>query len=229
MLNWLWRLFRPNIPPAAETVDRHQISPSVDVQQVSPTPAPLTQNEPEHPLARDWDESAWENYDERVIPGNYSWTYDGITVTYSNSSWEYHEPNTYRPKALSDRFYNELSPDHVDELLSRWGKGTQKGRVREYLEQAAHVSYMRRNHSDEARSLAELLTRQCIQVYSVRCSWTVFAWRAKLLAEQGRPADAVELLTKRLDTCEDDSAREGLLKALRVLERKRGKKGKTTS
>jgi hypothetical protein len=129
---------------------------------------------------------------------------------------------------VGDRFYNELSPQHVNELLAKWGKATQKGRVRGQLEQVAQVAYMRRKHSDEARSLADLLTRQCIQTYSDRCSWMVFEWRAKLLAEQGLTADAVELLTKRLETCREDFERQGLLKALRVLERKRVKKGTRT-
>ena len=103
----------------------------------------------------------------------------------------YHEPDTYQPKALSDRFYNELSPAHVNELLGKWANAPQKGRVREHLERAAQVAYMRRKQSDEARALADLLTRQCIQVYPERCSWTVFDWRAKLLAEHGLTADAL--------------------------------------
>jgi hypothetical protein len=72
---------------------------------------------------------------------------------------------------------------------------------------------MRRKHSDEARSLADLLTGQCIHTYRDRCSWTVFDWRAKLLVEEGRTADAVQLLTKRLEACHDFD-RQKLMKAL---------------
>jgi hypothetical protein len=224
MLNRLWRLFRPTTSPAAQAFDVPQTSPNADVQQASSSPAPLINKEHEY-LSRERDQLAWEHNGESVTPGNYSWTYDGTTVTYSDRSWEYHEPDAYRPKPINDRFYNELSPLHVNELLSKWANATQKGRVREPLERAAQVAYMRRKHSDEARSLGDLLTQQCIQAYPERCSWTVFEWRAKLLAEQRRMAEALELLTKCLKTCQDDLARQKLLKALRALERKAVTKG----
>ena len=70
-----------------------------------------------------------------------------------------------------------------------------------HLEQAAHVAYMRRKHSDEARALADLLTRQCIEVNPKRCSHTVFEWRAKLFIEQGATANAIAVLKQGLDVC----------------------------
>ena len=42
------------------------------------------------------------------IDGAYSWTYDGTNVHYSDNSWQYHEPDTKRPKAIDERFYSEL-------------------------------------------------------------------------------------------------------------------------
>jgi hypothetical protein len=176
----------------------------------TPPPAPVSAT-PQIPY-RDRDDEAWERYEDREIDGAYSWTYDGTTVHYSDNSWQYHEPDTNRPKAIDERFYNELSPDHVARLLA-------KGRVRRHLEQAAHVAYMRRKHSHEARALADLLTRQCIEVNPKRCSWTVFDWRAKLLIEQGATANAIAVLKQGLDVCREDPGPERLLKALQKAER----------
>src|SRR5262245_30413901 len=198
MLNKLFRLFRstPTAPP--QPVDVPDSKP-LDPQPGAPPPPTADAGR----TPRERDDAAWERYDDRVTAENYSWTYDGMTVTYRDDSWQYHEPDTYRPKALSSRFYNELSPEHVNELLGKWAAATHKGRVREHLERAAQVAYMRRKYSEEARSLANLLTRQCIQVYPERCSWGIFEWRAKLLAEQDLTADAVELLTKHSESCQD--------------------------
>ena len=100
-----------------------EIPPPVPPAPVSATPQ------------ADRDHEAWERYEERETAGAYSWTYDGTTVHYGDNSWQYHEPDTNRPKALDERFYNELSPDHVARLLA-------KGRS-QHLEQAVHVAYMR--------------------------------------------------------------------------------------
>jgi hypothetical protein len=217
MLNWFFRLFRSNSYPPAK---------AVEVQHQSPPPTQPSTDVGR--TVRERDDAAWERYDDRVAAGKYSWTYDGTTVTYTDKSWEYHEPDTYRPKPLSDRFYNEVNPEHVNELLEKWAKATQKGRVREHLERAAEVAYMRRKHSGEARALGNLLTKQCIEIYPERCSWGVYEWRAKLLAELGLVADALELLKQYSETCKDDFAREKLLKTSRALERGLVKKKKRT-
>ena len=105
-------------------------------------------------------------------------------------------------------------------MLAKCNDASQKARVRERLEEAAHVAYMRRKQSDEARALAELLTRQCIETYKQRCSTRVFQWRAKFLVEQGLATAAVQLLMQRLEICTNDAEREPLLKALHQAERK---------
>jgi hypothetical protein len=170
---------------------------------------------------RDQDDAAWERYSERETDGEYSWSYGGTTVTYGDNSWQYHEPDTFRPKRLSERFYNELAPDHVNQLLANWTAAQRKGAVREHLEQAAHVAYMRREHSDATRALAALLTQQCIDMYPERCRPMMFEWRAKLLLERGQGDDAIQLLTSRLEGCRDERERKRLLKAMRAAERKR--------
>ena len=87
---------------------------------------------------------------------------------------------------------------------------------------------MRRKHSDEARALADLLTRQCIEVNPKRCSWTVFDWRAKLLTEQGAMASAIAVLKQGLDVCHEGPGPERLLKALQK-SRTRGPTDRTTT
>ena len=84
------------------------------------------------------------------------------------------------------------------------------------------MSYMRRKHSDEARALADLLTRQCIEMYRDHCSSSALEWRARFLAEQGLTTEAAQLVTKRLESCRDESERERLQKVLRGVERKAG-------
>jgi hypothetical protein len=143
-------------------------------------------------------------------------TYDGTTIRYRDTSWQYHEPDTYRPKKVNERFYDGLSPDHVDQMLAKWNDASQKARVRERLEEAAHVAYMRRKRSDDVRALPELLARQFIETYKQRCSARVFQWRAKLLIEQGLATAAMQ----RLETCANDAEREPSLKALHQTERK---------
>jgi len=197
LLEKLWNLFRPTRSPA-ETI----------VPPEPPSLAPASPSAPRAPSCEQ-DDEAWERYENRETEGEYSWTYDGTTARYRDSSWQFHEPDTYRPKKVDERFYNELSPDHVNRLLSK-----------KHLEKAAYVAYMRRKHSDEARALADLLTRQCIETYRKRCSGLVFQWRAKLLIEQGLAANAIELLTQRLEICQNEAERELLLKALGRAERK---------
>jgi hypothetical protein len=201
MLKTLVNLFRSKPPPVAET----------PVEQPA---APATASKAPETSFRNHDDAAWEKYhDSRDIASSYSWTYNGTTVQYRELSWQFHEPDTFRPKAVRERFYNELSPQHVNQLLEKWDTAEQKRRAREQLAQAAQVAYMRRKHSGEARSLADLLTQQSIEVYPKRCSGRVFEWRAKLLLEQGLAANAIQLLTQRLDMCRDEPERERLLKA----------------
>jgi hypothetical protein len=219
MLKNLWRMFRP---PAPKTAPVARVEPTLAPDRTAPVPTPPNPSvtkSPEPATAGDRDHDAWDRSEERVPAGVYEWSYSGTTVHYSDQSWQHHEPDTYRPKRLSDRFYNELSADHVDQLLSKWNKASQKGRVRQLLEEAAHVTYMRRKQSGEARALADLIIRQCIDSYGDRCSSQVFEWRAKLLIEAGNLKDAIEALTRRLESRMDDKERERLEKALRAAER----------
>jgi hypothetical protein len=220
MLKNLWRMFRSPTSNAGPATRVEPTTPVPDPITPVPTPPnPSVTTTPARAPVRDRDDAAWDRYEDRETAGVYEWSYSGTTVHFSDQSWQYHEPDTYRPKRLSDRFYNELSADHVDQLLSKWTEASQKGRVREKLEQAAHVTYMRRKHSAEARALAELLTRQCIDTYGDRCSAQVFEWRAKLLIEAGDVNKAIEALTRRLESRLDNRERERLEKALRAAER----------
>jgi hypothetical protein len=211
MLAKLWNLLRPRKPlPETEPMPASAAAAvKTEGPTVPPPSSPAAPPTPSQATFHERDDVAWERYENRETDGEYSWTYAGTTVRYRDTSWQFHEPETYRPKKVSDRFYNELSPDHVDRLLSK-----------AHLEQAAQVAFMRRKQSDEARALADLLTRQCTEVYRKRYTVVVFQWRAQLLVEQGLAAEAIEMLTQRLAVCRDEYEREALSNALRRAERK---------
>jgi hypothetical protein len=215
MLKRLWNALRSRKPPVESAVDC----------QPPKEPAPIAY--PGRPETQGLEERPPEAYIQRPKPLAYSWTYDGTTVRYGDSSWQYHEPDTYRTKALNDRFYNELSPQHVDQLLSKWAGASQKGRVRERLENAAHVAYMRRKQSTEAAALADLLTRQCVELYREQCSSIAIEWRAKFLVEEDRANEAVDLLTKHLKTRLEEFERDRLQKVLRAAEKGRTRAERT--